>query len=82
MVERICVDTALDAKKRGATIRNYTEVIGINKITEHWNIQLRECALEKHGLANVQAKIVINAAGYGSILFPMQVEKTKKNYWY
>ncbi|MEQ1307178.1 FAD-dependent oxidoreductase [Acinetobacter bereziniae] len=61
--ERICVDTALDAEKRGATIRNYTEVIGINKITEHWNIQLRECAPEKHGLANVQAKIVINAAG-------------------
>lgn len=61
--ERICVDTALDAEKRGATIRNYTEVIGINKITEHWNIQLRECAPETHGLANVQAKIVINAAG-------------------
>ncbi|WP_287908699.1 hypothetical protein [Acinetobacter sp.] len=43
--------------------REAAEVIGINKITEHWNIQLRECTPEKQGLANVQARIVINAAG-------------------
>ena len=61
--ERICVDTALDAEKRGATIRTYTEVQGIERLNEMWNIQLKENTPGCEGHATVQTKLVINSAG-------------------
>src|SRR5690606_37410777 len=40
--ERICVDTALDAEKRGAQIRTYTKVTRISRAQDIWEITLSE----------------------------------------
>ncbi|PZO68306.1 MAG: FAD-dependent oxidoreductase [Paracoccus denitrificans] len=61
--ERICVDTALDAQARGATIRTYTEVTGISRDGDGWSVTLAERAPEMRGSATVRAPIVVNAAG-------------------
>lgn len=61
--ERICVDTALDAQARGATLRTYTAVTGLHRQGERWQVALEERAPEASGQATVQAKVVINAAG-------------------
>ncbi len=61
--ERICVDTALDAERRGATIRTYAEVTAIARDGEGWLVTLEERAPEMHGRAQVRARMVVNAAG-------------------
>ena len=61
--ERICVDTALDAERRGATIRTYAEVTAIAREGEDWLVTLEERAPEMQGRAQVRARMVVNAAG-------------------
>ncbi|WP_294926390.1 FAD-dependent oxidoreductase [uncultured Paracoccus sp.] len=61
--ERICVDTALDAERRGATIRTYAEVTGIAGEGGDWQVTLDERAPEAQGQARVRARMVVNAAG-------------------
>ncbi|MFZ6049767.1 FAD-dependent oxidoreductase [Pseudomonas sp. CR3202] len=61
--ERICVDTALDAERRGATIRTYAEVVNIGQVNGLWEVTLNERAPESIGRARVKARIVINSAG-------------------
>lgn len=61
--ERICVDTALDAEHRGATLRTYTQVTGIERQDSHWEITLTEQAPDMTGQARVKAKMIVNAAG-------------------
>ncbi|WP_374303237.1 FAD-dependent oxidoreductase [Paracoccus sp. (in: a-proteobacteria)] len=57
--ERICVDTALDAERRGATLRTYTAVTGIERAGDHWQVALEDGGAQ----ARVAAGLVVNAAG-------------------
>lgn len=61
--ERICVDTALDAEQRGASIRTYAKVSGIERRGSAWEITLDEQAPEMDGRACIRARAVVNAAG-------------------
>ncbi|MDK8874646.1 FAD-dependent oxidoreductase [Paracoccus sp. SSJ] len=61
--ERICVDTALDAERRGATIRTYAEVTAITREGEGWLVALDERAPGMQGRAQVRTRMVVNAAG-------------------
>ncbi|MFC3628895.1 FAD-dependent oxidoreductase [Paracoccus angustae] len=64
--ERICVDTALDAERRGATLRTYTAVAGIERAGNGWRVALEDRAedrAEAGAQARVAAGLVINAAG-------------------
>lgn len=61
--ERICVDTALDAEKRGAQIRTYTKVTRISRAQDIWEITLSEQAPELSGQVSIKAKSIVNAAG-------------------
>lgn len=61
--ERICVDTALDAEQRGATIRTYTRVSEINRIGNEWQLTLDEQTPDMTGQIQVKAKAIVNAAG-------------------
>lgn len=57
--ERICVDTALDAERRGATLRTYTAVTGIERAGDRWQVVLEDGGCR----AQVTADMVVNAAG-------------------
>lgn len=61
--ERICVDTALDAEARGATIRTYAKVTAIRAIGQQWEISLEDKSPVPSGQARVVAKSIVNAAG-------------------
>lgn len=61
--ERICVDTALDAERRGAILRTYAEVTDIARMGDHWLVTLDERAPEARGRAQIHARMVVNAAG-------------------
>ncbi|MDH5818687.1 FAD-dependent oxidoreductase [Acinetobacter pseudolwoffii] len=61
--ERICVDTALDAEKRGALIRTYTKVTQIERSNNLWQITLSEQSPEMKGEVMVRSKMIVNAAG-------------------
>lgn len=61
--ERICVDTALDAERRGATLRTYAEVTAIAREGEGWLVTLDERAPEAQGQAQIRARMVVNATG-------------------
>jgi len=61
--ERICVDTALDAELRGATIRTYTQVESLQKHNEGWQLHLSEKAPHQTGEITIHARAVVNAAG-------------------
>ncbi|HCL3680303.1 TPA: FAD-dependent oxidoreductase [Pseudomonas aeruginosa] len=61
--ERICVDTALDAERRGARIRTYAEVENIAPAAEGWEVTLCERAPECIGRVRLKARLVVNAAG-------------------
>ncbi|WP_349974993.1 FAD-dependent oxidoreductase [Pseudomonas sp. WHRI 8519] len=61
--ERICMDTALDAERRGATIRTYTQVAGIKRNDSMWALTLDDQAPGSSGQARVKAKMIVNAAG-------------------
>ncbi|NVO24769.1 FAD-dependent oxidoreductase [Donghicola mangrovi] len=59
--ERICVDTALDAEARGATLRTYTRVTGIRQQNGHWVTDLEDA--DDGETVQVISDMVINAAG-------------------
>jgi glycerol-3-phosphate dehydrogenase len=61
--ERICVDTALDAEARGASIRTYANVVGMERKSNGWEVCLQEQSPEMSGRVVVKAKAVVNAAG-------------------
>ena len=61
--ERICVDTALDAERRGASILTYAKVTAIDRIGGEWAIQLDDQSPDKGGSAAIRAKALVNAAG-------------------
>lgn len=58
--ERVAVDAALDARKIGADVRNYTEVGGLTQDPDGvWTVDLSA----DNGRAQVRAKMLVNAAG-------------------
>jgi len=58
---RLVVLNAVDAAQRGATICSRTSVVRVNRHEDHWDVTLRD---ERTGVDHdVQAKVVINAAG-------------------
>lgn len=61
--ERICVDTALDAEQRGATLRNYTQVTKIERCDDGWQLTLEEQAPNLSERIHIQTKAIVNAAG-------------------
>jgi glycerol-3-phosphate dehydrogenase len=61
--ERICVDTALDAEARGATLRTYTRVSDVVRNNATWTCTLHDMAPEDEGTVQVTSDMVINAAG-------------------
>lgn len=61
--ERICVDTALDAEKRGASIRTYTKVNQIERSNKLWEITLSEQSPEMNGQVKIKTRMIVNAAG-------------------
>jgi glycerol-3-phosphate dehydrogenase len=61
--ERICVETALDAERLGATVRNYTALTGLEKAVDgSWTLTIQD-TLNPAGTATVNARIVLNTAG-------------------
>lgn len=61
--ERICVDTALDAERRGALLRTYTAVTGLRHDGDGWHVGLQDRAPDAQGATTVRAALVVNAAG-------------------
>jgi len=61
--ERICVDTALDAERRGAILRTYTQVSRIERCGSEWELTLDELAPEMSGQVRIRARTIVNAAG-------------------
>ncbi len=61
--ERICLDTALDAGRCGAVLRNYTGVVELSPIASGgWRLGLEDCTASAER-AYVEARAVVNAAG-------------------
>ena len=61
--ERICVDTALDAEARGATLRTYTRVAGIAQQDGGWIVSLQDALEPDRAPVHATCDMVINAAG-------------------
>ncbi|MBO9112698.1 MULTISPECIES: FAD-dependent oxidoreductase [Rhizobium/Agrobacterium group] len=61
--ERICVDTALDAEARGATILTYAKVAAIRETGGNWEIALQDQAPGSSAEVRVLARTIVNAAG-------------------
>ncbi|MEC9483053.1 MAG: FAD-dependent oxidoreductase [Halomonas sp.] len=61
--ERICVDTALEAEKLGATIRTYTEVKSLRYVHPYWHVTVIDKTPEHQGEKTIRARIVVNASG-------------------
>jgi glycerol-3-phosphate dehydrogenase len=57
--ERLVMDIVLDAERLGATVRNYTSLVGLQREGEGWKATLGH----DDQLATVSAKAVINTAG-------------------
>lgn len=60
--ERIVMDTLLDAERLGAVIRIYTEVVGMTRADDSWDLLLQDNTGTSNR-ATVSAKEIINAAG-------------------
>jgi glycerol-3-phosphate dehydrogenase len=61
--ERICLDTVLDAENCGATIRNYTRVVAIERLPgKRWRLTLEDMA-EPGRTARIEAAALVNTAG-------------------
>lgn len=61
--ERICMDAALDARRLGATIRNYTRAsLGERDDKGRWRIELVDM-LKHKSKASIHARVVLNMAG-------------------
>lgn len=83
--ERICVDCAMDARRMGAVVRNYTSVTGLqfDHSAKRWTIQLSD--VTEGGATAVTAGHIINAAGvwidkvnaFGSNSAPRKIFGTK-----
>lgn len=56
---RLTILNALLAKEKGAEILTQTEVIGAQRFSDHWKLQLKN----KHEILEITAKLVVNAAG-------------------
>ncbi|BBK43332.1 FAD-dependent oxidoreductase [Allostella vacuolata] len=64
--ERIVLDTAFDAERMGAAVRNYTAVAGLERLQpKGWRLRLADAVDRGQGIgsATVEAAMVINAAG-------------------
>lgn len=60
--ERICVDTILNARDLGATVRNYTGVTSVSRLPDgHWRLDLLDHRTQTTDA--VEARTVVNAAG-------------------
>ena len=59
--ERVALDTALDAARLGAVVRNYTALDGMSRKGERWTLRLKD-ALDG-GQASVSVHTVLNTAG-------------------
>lgn len=61
--ERICLDTVLDAERCGATVRNYTKVVAIERLQgKRWRLVLEDQAVPG-ATARVEAEALVNTAG-------------------
>ncbi|MBL0406160.1 FAD-dependent oxidoreductase [Microvirga aerilata] len=61
--ERICVDTVLDAERCGATVRNYTKAVKLERMPgSSWQVTLEDTQMTG-STAQVRGGILINAAG-------------------
>ncbi|WP_250511493.1 FAD-dependent oxidoreductase [Caballeronia sp. GACF4] len=61
--ERITIDAVMDARRLGATVRNYTKVERLWRAPDgKWQLSLRDC-LDPTQHAQLSASVVINAAG-------------------
>ena len=60
--ERVCVDILLDAERMGASIRNYTQVCGLKRTGDQWQLELRDTLIPRSRV-HVQASKVLNLAG-------------------
>ena len=60
--ERIVMDTLLDAERLDAVVRNYTEVVSMERVGEMWTLTLQDNAGES-ARVTITAKAIINAAG-------------------
>lgn len=61
--ERICVDTALDAECRGATLRTYARASQIRREADLWHITVDEQVPGQSGQAGIRTRALVNAAG-------------------
>lgn len=61
--ERICVDTALEAERCGATVRTYTKVTGITPGDDGWTLTTSAMPPRNSGTETIRAKAIINATG-------------------
>lgn len=62
--ERLCVDYALSAAKSGATVLNYTALMGASAKGTQWELSVSDC-LHSHR-ATVRARAVVNMTGVWS----------------
>lgn len=61
--ERLCVDSALDAERMGATVRNYVKATAWSKLPDgNWEITLDDM-LTPGNTARVKTNAVVNTAG-------------------
>jgi glycerol-3-phosphate dehydrogenase len=62
--ERICLDAILDARRLGATVRNYTRVESLARMPDGlWKLSLSDTLAPETAPVSVTAKIVVNTAG-------------------
>lgn len=58
---RLCIFNAMDARKKGADIFNYTELIQATRKNDYWELTLKNNI--DNSIKKVKSKILINAAG-------------------
>jgi len=58
---RLVVLNAMDAAARGATIRVRTEVVSARRVSDHWQVELRDVLSGR--LETIEARALVNAGG-------------------
>src|SRR5262245_13498793 len=58
---RLVVLNAMDAAARGATIRVRTEVVSARRVSDHWQVELRDVLSGR--LETIEARALVNAVG-------------------
>ena len=76
--ERICMDAVLDAERLGATVRNYTAVMGMRRTGDSWELSLADQL--QPAAASVSAKLVLNMAGIWIDRVNASAGATKRRY--